>query len=355
MSSRLFKHQMAMTNRPPVQYPQLAVVYTSTPSQSLFDMDNVANTFTRIALPAELDGIINELAYSPDGKFMAVNVTTAPWMLLYRRKGKKFVSVPIPFSYTGAIGRIVFSRDSSLLFVGTGAAAPWLHIYKYNNSTEQYDKLDDANVPAVGAQLDFIVPSPNGDYLAVIAGWPRLRMYKRVANTDNYSNGIAIPNVALPYVMDAAWAPDSNSFAMATDGTGVDCFIAYSRSGDTFSYNVTRTGNYGSNARGVAFSPDGRYVGLTTTSDRTVVFFVRHSSTYFEMATYTSASGGGRITFSPDSKYAAAAYNGGGADAPRFRLFRTDGWPPYVTPAIETTPNSGTGVKCLAFANPAIP
>jgi len=99
---------------------------------------------------------------------------------------------------------------------------------------------------------------------------------------------------------NCTWSPDSNYIASAQDGSPY--FRLLSRSGSSVSSAATLTLNRG---RAAAFSPDGNYIAFTGDSSNPGVRLIErtNNTSISQVATITAPNSAAGIAWSPDGQY----------------------------------------------------
>ena len=127
-----------------------------------------------------------QIAFSPDGRFLACSLAEAPYVAIFERDGINFTRLPdpnvLPPGYSEGVS---WSPDGSLLFI-THDNIPYITVYERNGRT--FSKISDFDeIPA--GDGNFIAVSPTGTYLAVaLDSSPYIALYKR--NFSFNSRGI---------------------------------------------------------------------------------------------------------------------------------------------------------------------
>ena len=74
-------------------------------------------------------------AFAPNGNFLAVGITSSPFIKIYSRSGDTFTALSNPASLPAGIGnRVQWSADSNYLSVGM-ATTPYIFTYSRSGST----------------------------------------------------------------------------------------------------------------------------------------------------------------------------------------------------------------------------
>lgn len=172
----------------------LAVAHTTTPYLTIYQRNGT--TFTKLANPATLPtGNATKVAWSMKGKFLAVSHTTTPYVTIYERSGTTFTKVADPATLPSGNGRAVaFSPDGRTLAVGH-STSPFLTIYSRSGAvfTKNTDPVD---LPANA--INDLAFSPNARHLAcaVETSSPYIHIYETSGTIpDNaHLTSLELPN-----------------------------------------------------------------------------------------------------------------------------------------------------------------
>jgi|GEM_PF-678621 len=196
-----------------------------------------------------------------------------------------------------------YEGDASSLTItgsGTGASKPLL---ADQTNTDTFNKLS-PNVTTVGDVAYGTSFSPDGTYVAAVENnvSPNIGVYKRNGDTFTKLPGLA----AASQSSGVAFSPDGVYLGLSS---GITPFVhIYKRSGDTFN-KLTSPANPVGAAQGIGFSPDGTYLVLTHQVSPFVTVYKRSADTFTALAALPAAPGIGRsVSFSPDGTYMAVAH-----------------------------------------------
>lgn len=162
-------------------------------------------TFTKIADPASLPEATENtrnVAWSPDGRYLAIATELSPFLRIYARTGiDEFTILPAPASLPTAAGRALeWSPDGQLLAVATNNNVV---VYAQNGST--FTLLLDNPASVTSGTKEFITWSPDGNYL-LSNGTNNVDLYGRTS--DNTLALLDSPASNGAGLRDAAWSPD---------------------------------------------------------------------------------------------------------------------------------------------------
>jgi len=267
-------------------------------------------------LPA---GTVNGVAYSPDGKWLAVASGSTPYLILYKRTGDVFLKQPdLDGKPTSDCYCVAFSKNGKYFTVGTSgsttshykisgdvftkltrpvsypagtvygadysedgtylalsqSSSPYLVIYKIDDVV--FTKLADPETKPT-ATCHGIKFSHNGIYLAVSSdASPYVFVYKRTGDVfDKISNPESLPTGDGDAL---SWGKNDEYLAVAHEVTP---FVTiYKRTSDTFAKlanpSVLPTGN----AFGADFSKDGSYLAIAHAVTPFVTMYDRLNDTF---------------------------------------------------------------------------
>lgn len=195
---------------------------------------------------------------------LAIATETTPYIYLYKRTGDSFVKLPNPTSLPpNSAYNIAFSPDGIFMAV-THGQSPSFSLYKRNGDT--FTKLTAIDyVPTSGGiSVSF---SPDGDHLAVgIIGNPCLVLYKR--NGDSFTklaNPVALPNI----VSSVKYSVDGIHLAVAS---WFGPLFVYKRIGDSYVKLPNPSQPAWGGTSCVAFSGDGKYMTVTSGDSEALPF-----------------------------------------------------------------------------------
>ena len=202
-------------------------------------------------------------AFTSDSVYMAVPLSGAPYLAIYKRTGDAFNILANPATMPENVGIVArFSPDDVYLAVGYATGKGFI-IYKRNGDV--FTKLTD---PAImpGSPVYGLAFSPDGIYLAVGAGGaPYLTIYKRAGDVFTKITGPAtLPTVK---VISLDYSPDGKALGMITDGNalGVNYVGMYRQDGDVFSVPTQSTVSV-SAPSDCCFTPDGKYFAIANST-----------------------------------------------------------------------------------------
>lgn len=233
-------------------------------------------------LPA---GIGHGVAWSDDGRFLAVAHTTTPFFSAYERSGAAFTKLATPSILPGTIGNgVAWSPGGEFLAVA-GGAAPYVSIYQRKGLN--LIKIPDVSpIPGVSSSNGLSVAwSPNGEFLAVtVSNGSFVYIYQR--------------NVASASLSGAAFtvsAANATAGAVYTDANSVPWTVL-----DTISSGLTLYCSGGS------FMPaaSGTLTKSTGTGDATITYSASTPLSQFGPPFFLKVSD--PATLPPDSSLSCA-------------------------------------------------
>jgi hypothetical protein len=222
-----------------------------------------------IASPSLNSGryFIPKPTFSNDSVYLAIPLSTSPFIAIYKRTGSTFVKLANPGTLpTSQVNGLSFTSDSSYLALAL-QSAPYVFVYK--RTVDAFAKIADPAVSpvSVGQCVSF---SPDGQYLAlaVQSATGGLVIYKK--NSDilsKLSDPAIYPSANTSCV---AFSPDGARLlvsSITTIGTLAPAVI-YGRVVDVFTPVAL-----GVAANNAAFSPDGKYIAAAGVSDQSAAVY----------------------------------------------------------------------------------
>ncbi|OON62278.1 hypothetical protein B0920_02025 [Massilia sp. KIM] len=213
------------------------------------------DAYNQLADPTQPSNGANAVAFSPNASYLAVALhNLAGRLALYSRSGDTFtkLSDPAGLPPSGMNGlSVAFSPDGTYLAVGT-TVAPFIFIYKRAGNVftllANPDVLPTNNLRGVAFSYD-------GNYLALAAD-SGLLVYKRNGDSFSRVNGNPVTPSGLAQLWSVAFSPNGEFLAATCNSTAtVGGLLLYRRNGDAFTAVPSPTPALG-NAYSVAFSAD---------------------------------------------------------------------------------------------------
>jgi WD40 repeat protein len=262
----------------------VAFASLSTPYVHIYERSGT--TFTKLSNPGTLPaGVASDLAFSPDGRFLAVAHWTSPYITIYERSGTTFTKLSDPTAPAGNGSCPCWSPDGRFLAVGH-ATSPYITIYERDDTT--FTKLSNpAALPT--SDINACAFSPDGRFLMLAAySTPYAFVYERV---NDVFTKLTNPTGLTQRYYQVGWHPN---------GRWVMVGELFERSGTTFTnYPVSEPG---------MFSPDGRYLASSRGSTTLTVFSVSGRS-LVSVFTSASLSNPYNPSWSPDGRFIAVGSN----------------------------------------------
>jgi len=151
------------------------------------------NVFTSVA-SVTLAGNSDQLSWAPDQAYLAVGISTAPYVALYSFDGTTLTAVTGAISSPAATVAVAFSPVGNYLAISHNAS-PYLAFYKRNGSS--FTALT-TGIPASSgtAYVRSIGWTGYGDYFVAHLSTPAVRMWKVTPTTDTFTERTGVPAIA---------------------------------------------------------------------------------------------------------------------------------------------------------------
>ena len=253
------------------------------------------------------------VAFSPNGRYLALAVQVSPYIIIFKREGDTFTRLASPASLpTGTGIGVSFSPDSNYLAIAH-YSAPFVSIYK--RSGDVFTKMaNPVTIPATNALG--VCFSPDGAYLAVTGMYASIVVYKR---SGDVFTALSRPPIPGDYVRgsDCVFSPDGVYFMVA----GNPRPYVFKRTGDSFVHLDQASLSTSDDYQGAAFSGDGTYLALSSLT--AVSIYKRSGDVFTKLANPTAIPGGVSygVAFSGAGPYLAIA----GETAPYITVFKYSG------------------------------
>lgn len=286
---------------------------------------------------------VQSVAVTSDGAFMAIAIPSSSTTLrVYKRtQPDRFTSVTVNSQPPSSAYGLAFSPDGQYLAVACGGA-PYLVVYK--RSLDNYNLL--SNPPQPSNQAFAAAFSANGAYLAIalhnLGG--RLALYSR--SGDSFTK---LPDPALPpegmTSHSVAFSPDGTYLALGTS-SGQFVYL-YKRNGSAFTMLAALDFPPTNGARGIAFSPDGNHLAVAADSNGVLVY-KRNGDAFAKLSGGPVAPSGfsaQSVSYSPNGEFLAA----GGLSNTFLLMFRRNGDAYSRVPTPTPTPD--VAVYSVAFGD----
>lgn len=272
-------------------------------------------------------GTVLDVAWSPNGEFVACAHSSSPYITVYQKQGTSLVKLTNPATLpTSTANSVAWSPNGEFLAVGHDFSTRSLSIYQRSGST--LTKLTDgASWP--GGSAKGVAWAPNGEYLACAHdSSPYLSVYRRSGTSfTKLTNPATLPTATGTSV---AFTPGGTRIWFMQTDTGVDPILreyAYSSSAvgtQTSSFTNSSMSPPASNWSKISLSPDSYYMAVTDGGTRDVVIFDRTGGSWVKNQTINVGSVSNacyKCDYSLNGKYLAV----GCKDSPYVYIYSIEG------------------------------
>ena len=255
---------------------------------------------------------IKNIAVSPDGKFIVVsNEQTGISTRMYRRDGDSFTltNFTINFGSTTYSYCADFFKSGEQLAVSSGTT-PYIKIFDIDGENFVEVPQTITGVALNGGSKYVRCSNDNNMIVSLLSGisWSILL---RVPNSVNTWKGITVPSANLVNLTRIAIHPGNNIIAIGgrySDSNGSGGVSIMTVSGETVTRIQTFTNTY--ETTGLEFSPDGKYLALTYSTNTVDVYVMNESTGLWQKLPALSpalSSGATSCAFSHDGMYLTAS------------------------------------------------
>lgn len=199
----------------------------------------------------ENENEIRGLAFSPDGKYLAVSVVKENKVFVFDTPTLKVV---FKKQFNNYPNQVSFSPDGQYMAVGSGNG--YVRIYKYYMEVKYFRT----------SYYDWVGPvvfSPKGTYLAFGGGDNLIRVYNARWWDKFYESGVE------GGIYDLSFSPDERMLAVG-DSTG-KVTVFYKVEGSEEFSKLFEFDDYGPGWYTLSFSPDGRFLAYASLEDKVKV------------------------------------------------------------------------------------
>lgn len=289
----------------------LAVGHGTSPFVTIYERSGT--TLTKLTNPGTLPAsTVNGLAWSPNSDFLCCAHTTTPFMTVYQRRGLNFTKLTDPGTLPAFRGMsAAFSPNGEFLAVQAASIVPvgaTINIYQMQGSTINF-------LTTTGGD-NFVAWSPDSQYLTTgTQSTNDAVIYQRAGTNFNL-----VPNpTASQYPLSAAWSPDGQFLAL---GLQASPYIAiYQFSAGTFTLLSTPATIPSGAVTGICWSFDGNSLAVAFAGSPFMLIYTRSGTTFTANANPVSLPGtdGSSISFSPSNQFASI----GIASSPFINTYQT--------------------------------
>jgi hypothetical protein len=239
-----------------------------------------------LALPTSLYAF--SCSWHPSGAYLAIAVEDSPYLVLYERIGDKFVKIGYPYPFINVGLAVSFSSNGRELAFGHAAPpfiAPYFTSFNPTFGLVNFD-LAGPLVPPTGI-VRSVAWSMDTGYLAVAhTNSPYLSVYERTYNVST-ANAV-IEKIADPATLPTGnargvgWSPDGRFVAVANHGATP--LNIYELVGSTLIKLPDPSSMPTGDGRSCTFSPTGKFLAVTHTSSPFITIYEVSGSTFTKIA-----------------------------------------------------------------------
>jgi WD40 repeat protein len=281
----------------------LAVSHSTSPYVTIYDWST--GSPVKIANPATLPtGDGSGCAWSPDGRYLAVSHSTSPYVTIYDWSTGSPVKISDPATTPTGLGRgVEWSLDGRYMAVAH-VTSPYVTIYDW--STGSPVKIANPGTLPAGTGSDCCW-SPDGRYLAVGMGVPNyITIY-------DWFTGVPI-KISDPGTLPAnacngcCWSSDGRYLVIGHSASPYMTIYDWSTGSPVKTSNPATlpTGN----GSGCGFSPGNRFMAISHSASPYVNIYELNGRSILKIsdpATLPTGSGA-HASFSPDGRYLAVSF-----------------------------------------------
>ncbi|MFC1894976.1 WD40 repeat domain-containing protein [Candidatus Dependentiae bacterium] len=232
------------------------VTITSAATLTLSDLTEIAS----------LDygsGWIDSVAWSPDGRFLAIgglgSAVVGQELQVYSFDGSSLNFID-SMPYLSWIYSVSWSPDGRFLAIGGNRSVDEVIVFSFNGSS-----LAPVVFLDYGAQALSVCWSPSGRYLAIGGYNPgtvnHIQVYYFNGTALNYVTGRPYGSIPDSAVKSLSWSPDGRFLAIGGhESLSNNEFLIFSFDGSALS--IVAEENYGDTIYSVCWSPDGRFLAI---------------------------------------------------------------------------------------------
>jgi len=268
------------------------------------------------------------------------HIAIAPGALIFDHNNGVLVPIVNPFDIppSGTINAVRYT--GAYLLVGTNTT-PFLHIYKWNNGGNQYNRLSNPAAIPLG-QIERFAATPDAKYfMASRPAAAGIVIYEHEEGTDNFVQ------ILSNFVVDGAGAIHGAAFTPSGEhlfigiGHGSHGARLMKKTSTSFE-RVTNPPDPGGAGRHVAISPDGTYVCLSLETNTAFRLYKRDGDNFDLLPTPTGgvfANRSWNSIFTNDNKYLFVIHQ----DVPYISWYERENDEFTRMPALADPPTAGQG------------
>lgn len=219
----------------------------------------------------------NVAVLSNNIRYLAVGVTSTPYLYIYKRVSDSFTKLTAPATLPGAkVNGLAFTPNSIHLVVAQQASSSKImRVYKFGNENyalQSTQPTQPAGTNGYGPSFSF-----DATYLAIGSDTtPYLTIYQRYIDTFTKLTEPSVPPASTVY--QTAWSHESRYLAAALASSPY--IVIYKRSGSTFTKLSNPADLPTGTAYNVAWSRSGLYLAVAHTTSPYITVYKRSGDTF---------------------------------------------------------------------------